>query len=47
MKKIAIVALVMALVLAVGAPVHAFNCPNLIRQANEQIAKMDQNTDLK
>jgi|MudIll2142460700_1097286.scaffolds.fasta_scaffold870922_2 hypothetical protein len=45
MKTFAVVAVVTALVLAVGAPAYAFNCPNLIRQANEQIAKMDQNSD--
>jgi hypothetical protein len=44
MKQLAFVALVAALVLAVGSPAYAFNCPNLIRQANEQMAKMDQNS---
>ena len=45
MKKLALVSLVAALVLAVGAPAFAFTCPALIRQANEQMAKMDQNSD--
>ena len=45
MKKLALVAVVAALVLAVGAPAFAFTCPALIRQANEQMAKMDQNSD--
>ena len=31
MKTFAVVAVVTALVLAVGAPAYAFNCPNLIR----------------
>jgi len=44
-KKLALVAVVAALVLAVGAPAYAFTCPALIRQANEQMAKMDQNSD--
>ncbi len=45
MKKLALVAVVAALVLAVGAPAYAFKCPSLIRQANEQMAKMDPNSD--
>ncbi len=45
MKKFALVALAAALVLAVGAPAYAFKCPSLIRQANEQMAKMDSNSD--
>ena len=45
MKKFSLVALVAVLVLAVGAPAYAFKCPSLIRQANEQIAKMDPNSD--
>lgn len=45
MKKLALVAWVAALVLAVGAPAYAFKCPSLIRQANAQIAKMDPNSD--
>lgn len=45
MKKLSLVALVAALVLAVGAPAYAFKCPSLIRQANEQMAKMDPNSD--
>jgi len=45
MKKRALVALVASLVLAVGAPAYAFKCPSLIRQANEQMAKMDPNSE--
>ena len=45
MKKLSLVALVAALVLTVGAPAYAFKCPSLIRQANEQMAKMDPNSD--
>lgn len=45
MKKLSLVALVAVLVLAVGAPAYAFKCPSLIRQANEQMAKMDPNSD--
>ena len=45
MKQLALVAVVAALVLAQGAPAFAFTCPALIRQANEQMAKMDQNSD--
>jgi hypothetical protein len=44
-KKLSLVALVAVLVLAVGAPAYAFKCPSLIRQANEQMAKMDPNSD--
>ncbi|MGE5851241.1 MAG: hypothetical protein ACM362_14020 [Candidatus Methylomirabilota bacterium] len=45
MKKLALVALVTAIVLSLGAPVYAKTCPALIKQANEQMAKMDQNSD--
>jgi hypothetical protein len=45
MKRIVFVALVALFVLAVGAPGFAFNCPSLIKQANDQIAGMDQNSD--
>jgi len=44
-KKLALVALVTAIVLSLGAPVYANKCPSLIKQANEQMAKMDQNSD--
>lgn len=37
--------LVAALLLAVVAPAFASQCPTLIKQANEQIATMDQNSD--
>ena len=45
MRYFALVALVATLVLTVGAPAYAFKCPSLIRQANEQMAKMDANGD--
>ena len=45
MKKLSMLVLVATLVLAVGAPAYAFKCPSLIRQANEQMAKMDPNSD--
>ncbi|HSB77653.1 MAG TPA: hypothetical protein VLM91_02605 [Candidatus Methylomirabilis sp.] len=45
MKKLAVFALVAGLVLALGAPAFAFKCPTLIKQANEEMAKMDQNSD--
>ncbi len=45
MRKLSLVALVAALVLVVGAPAYAFKCPSLIKQANEQMAKMDPNSD--
>ncbi len=44
MKKLVLVTVVAALVLAMGAPAFAFKCPSLIKQANDQIAKMDQNS---
>jgi len=44
-KKLALFAVVAALILAVGAPAYAFRCPSLIKQANEQMAKMDPNSD--
>lgn len=45
MKTSALVALVTALVLAVGAPAYAARCPSLIRQVNEQVAELDPNGD--
>ena len=45
MKKLVLVLVVAALVLAVGMPAYAFKCPSLIKQANDQIAKMDQNSN--
>jgi len=44
-RKLSMLVLVATLVLAVGAPAYAFKCPSLIRQANEQMAKMDPNSD--
>jgi hypothetical protein len=45
MKKTVVVALVALFALAVGAPGFASNCPALIKQANDQMAGMDQNSD--
>jgi hypothetical protein len=45
MKKHTLVAVVTGLVLAVGVPAFANQCPTLIKQANDQIASMDQNSD--
>ncbi len=45
MKKSIIVAAAVVLVLAVGIPAFANQCPTLIKQANDQIATMDQNSD--
>ncbi len=45
MKKLALVAVVAALVLSLGVPAFANKCPTLIKQANEQMAQMDQNSD--
>lgn len=45
MKKLVRVLVVATLVLAVGMPAYAFKCPSLMKQANDQIAKMDQNSD--
>ncbi len=45
MKKLALVAVVAALVLSLGVPAFANKCPALIKQANEQMAQMDQNSD--
>jgi len=44
-KKLVLVLVVAAMVLAVGMPAYAFKCPSLIKQANDQIAKMDQNSN--
>lgn len=45
MKKRVFVALVAVLLVAVGLPAFANQCPTLIKQANDQIASMDQNSD--
>jgi azurin len=45
MSKMAHFAVAAALVLALGAPAYASKCPALMKQANEQMAKMDQNSD--
>jgi len=45
MMPIIRVLLIVAAILALGAPAYASNCPNLIRQANEQLAKLDQGSD--
>jgi hypothetical protein len=44
-KKLAVFAVVAALVMALGAPAYAFKCPSLIKQANNEMASMDQNSD--
>jgi len=45
MKNRMLVASVAVLLLAVAAPVFASQCPTLIKQANDQIATMDQNSE--
>jgi predicted O-methyltransferase YrrM len=45
MKNRVLVASVAVLILALAAPVFASQCPALIRQANDQIATMDQNSE--
>lgn len=45
MKKLAGIVVAAALVMALGAPAYAFKCPSLIKQANAEMAKMDQNSD--
>jgi hypothetical protein len=44
-KKAVVVALVAGLVVAAGVPASANQCPTLIKQANDKIATMDQNSD--
>jgi hypothetical protein len=44
-KKLTLFVLVATLILAVGAPAYAFKCPSLIKQANEQMVKMDPTSD--
>ena len=45
MKKAVVVALVAILVVAVGGAAFASQCPTLIKQANDQMAGMDQNSE--
>jgi predicted O-methyltransferase YrrM len=45
MTKRAFVVVVSILLLAVVAPAFANQCPTLIKQANDQIATMDQNSE--
>ena len=45
MRKLAVFALVATLVMALGVPAYAFKCPSLIKQANAEMASMDQNSD--
>lgn len=45
MKKTVLVILVAVLVLAVGGPAFANQCPTLIKQANDQMAGMDQSSE--
>ena len=44
-KKAVMLVLVAVLVLAVGGPAFANQCPTLIKQANDQIAGMDQSSE--
>ena len=44
-KKTVMLVLVAVLVLAVGGPAFANQCPTLIKQANDQMAGMDQNSE--
>ena len=45
MKKAVVVALVAILVVAAGGAALASQCPTLIKQANDQMAGMDQNSE--
>ena len=45
MKRLSLSALVATLVLAVGVPAFANQCPTLIKQANDRMASMDQSSD--
>ena len=45
MKKTVMLVLGAVLVLAAGGPVFANQCPTLIKQANDQIAGMDQSSE--
>jgi ABC-type Fe2+-enterobactin transport system substrate-binding protein len=45
MKNRVLVVSVAVLILALAAPVFASQCPTLIKQANDQIATMDQNSE--
>ena len=45
MKNRVLVASVAVLLLAVAVPAFASQCPTLIKQANDQIATMDQNSE--
>jgi hypothetical protein len=44
-KKTVVVILVAVVALVVGGPAFANQCPTLIKQANDQMAGMDQNSD--
>ena len=45
MKKAVVIALVAVLVVAAGGPAFANQCPTLIKQANDQMAGMDQSSE--
>jgi hypothetical protein len=45
MKNRVLVASIAVLLLAVAAPAFASQCPTLIKQASDQIATMDQNSE--
>jgi len=44
-KKAVVMALAVVFVVAAGGPAFASQCPTLIKQANEQMAGMDQNSE--
>lgn len=44
-KKTVVVVLLAVLALAAGGPAFASQCPTLIKQANDQIAGMDQGSE--
>lgn len=45
MKQTLVVVLVTVLLVSIGGPTYAFQCPTLIKQANDQIAGMDQGSE--
>ena len=44
-RKAVVVVMIAVLVVAAGGPAFASQCPTLIKQANEQIAGMDQKSE--
>jgi hypothetical protein len=45
MKQISRLLVIAGLMLVLAAPAFAASCPRLIKQANDKIATMDQNSD--